>query len=134
MGVNTVKTVNEKLTKGLLDIVILQFLSFQPMHGYQMITKIRRNFGVYLGPSTVYPLLNALEKQNYVESNWCVSGDRPRKVYKITNKGRDLLNFTKDSLALICQKIGTEGAREATSEAEIVSEENNSKLKFHVHI
>ena len=37
-------------------MIILQFLDQEPMHGYQVITKIRKNFGVYFGPSTVYPL------------------------------------------------------------------------------
>jgi hypothetical protein len=57
------KEVSNKLMKGLLDLIILQFLSSQPMHGYQVITKIRKNFGVYFGPSTIYPLLNTLENE-----------------------------------------------------------------------
>ena len=62
-AMNFQKEVSTKLTKGLLDLIILQFVSTQPMHGYQIITKIRKNFGVYFGPSTVYPLLNTLEKK-----------------------------------------------------------------------
>jgi len=64
------KEVSTKLMKGLLDLIILQFLSTEPMHGYQIITKIRKSFGVYFGPSTVYPLLNALEKKGFVKSEW----------------------------------------------------------------
>ena len=55
--VNAQKEVQVKLMKGLLDLIVLQFLSSQPMHGYQIITKIRKSFGVYFGPSTIYPLL-----------------------------------------------------------------------------
>jgi DNA-binding PadR family transcriptional regulator len=47
--------VQVKLTKGLLDLIVLQFLNAESMHGYQIITKIRKTFGVYFGPSTVYP-------------------------------------------------------------------------------
>jgi len=39
---NPQKEVQVKLMKGLLDLIILQFLSTQPMHGYQVITKIRK--------------------------------------------------------------------------------------------
>ena len=107
--VNVQKEVQVKLMKGLLDLIVLQFLSTQPMHGYQIITKIRKSFGVYFGPSTIYPLLSALEKKNYVKSEWNMNSERPRKVYKLTNEGQNLLNFTEDSLNLICKKIGTNG-------------------------
>ncbi len=99
------KEVSTKLMKGLLDLIILQFLSTEPMHGYQVITKIRKNFGVYFGPSTIYPLLGTLEKKGYVDSHWNMNFERPRKVYSLTNDGQSMLNFTEDSLNLICRKI-----------------------------
>jgi len=107
--VNNSKEVQVKLMKGLLDLIVLQFLSTQPMHGYQIITKVRKTFGVYFGPSTIYPLLNALEKKGYVKSEWNMDSERPRKVYKLTSEGQSLLNFTEDSLNFICRKIGTPG-------------------------
>ena len=99
------KEVSTKLMKGLLDLIILQFLNTEPMHGYQVITKIRKNFGVYFGPSTIYPLLGALEKKGYVGSEWNMNYERPRKVYKLTNDGQSMLNFTEESLNMICRKI-----------------------------
>jgi DNA-binding PadR family transcriptional regulator len=78
------------------------------MHGYQIITKIRKNFGVYFGPSTVYPLLSALEKKGFVKSEWNMNAERPRKIYSLTNNGQGMLDFTEDSLNLICRKIGTQ--------------------------
>lgn len=99
------KEVSTKLMKGLLDMIILQYLSTEPMHGYQVITKIRKNFGVYFGPSTVYPLLGQLEKKGYVQSTWNMSFERPRKVYSLTSDGQSMLNFTEESLNLICRKI-----------------------------
>ena len=107
--VNNSKEVQVKLMKGLLDLIVLQFLSSQPMHGYQIITKIRKAFGVYFGPSTIYPLLGTLEKKGHVKSEWNLSNERPRKVYTLTSEGQNLLNFTEDSLNLICRKIGTNG-------------------------
>jgi DNA-binding PadR family transcriptional regulator len=75
------------------------------MHGYQVITKIRKGFGVYFGPSTIYPLLGTLEKKGYVDSNWNMDFERPRKVYTLTSDGQNRLNFTEDSLNLICRKL-----------------------------
>jgi len=103
------KEVQVKLMKGLLDLVVLQFLNTKPMHGYQIITRIRKSFGVYFGPSTIYPLLNKLEKKGYVKSEWDMSNERPRKVYTLTTGGKGLLNFTEDSLNFICRKIGSSG-------------------------
>lgn len=99
------KEASTKLMKGLLDLIILQFLSTEPMHGYQIITKIRKNFGVYFGPSTIYPLLGTLEKKGYIGSHWDMNFERPRKVYSLTNDGQSMLNFTEDSLNMICRKI-----------------------------
>jgi len=107
---NVQKEVQVKLAKGLLDLIILQYLNSQPMHGYQIITKIRKSFGVYFGPSTIYPLMGQLEKKGYIKSEWNMESERPRKVYHLTNDGHTMLNFTENSLNLLCQKIGTSGA------------------------
>ena len=104
---NQQKEVQVKLMKGLLDLIVLQFLSTQPMHGYQIITKIRKSFGVYFGPSTIYPLLATLEKKGYVNSQWNMNNERPRKTYNLTTEGQNLLNFTESSLNFICKKIST---------------------------
>ena len=108
------KEIQTKLMKGLLDLIVLQFLSNQPMHGYQIITKIRKSFGVYFGPSTIYPLLGTLEKKGYVNSTWNMDTERPRKVYHLTNDGRSLLNFTEDSLNFICRRISSTPSTEIT--------------------
>ena len=102
---NYQKEVQTKLTKGLLDMIILQFLDQQPVHGYQIITKIRKSFGVYFGPSTIYPLLGALEKNGYVKSTWNMDSQRPRKVYQLTKDGETVLNFTEGSLNIICKTM-----------------------------
>lgn len=108
MGQET-REVQNKLMKGLLDLVILQFLNSKPMHGYQIISSIRKNFGVYFGPSTIYPLLSSLEGKGYIKSQWDLNNERPRKVYELTNEGQSLLNFTENSLNHICRKISNIG-------------------------
>jgi DNA-binding PadR family transcriptional regulator len=103
---NLQKQVQIKLTKGLLDLIVLQFIKTQSMHGYQIITKIRKSFGVYFGPSTIYPLLSQMEKKGYLSSNWNLNTDRPRKIYTITNEGQNMLNFTENSLRIMTKKLG----------------------------
>jgi DNA-binding PadR family transcriptional regulator len=105
---NYQKEVQTKLTKGLLDMIILQYLEQESMHGYQLITKIRKGFGVYFGPSTIYPLLGVLEKKGYIKSAWNMNTDRPRKEYKLTNEGKDVLSYTEGSLNFICKNIAAD--------------------------
>jgi PadR family transcriptional regulator, regulatory protein PadR len=106
MNVN--KNIQTKLTKGLLDLIILQLLENNSMHGYQIITTIRKNFGVYLGPSTIYPLLNLMEKKNLIKSEWNMNDDRPKKIYKLTSNGKSTLDYTTYSLKTICKTIAVE--------------------------
>jgi len=94
-----------KLMRGLLDLVVLQFLRAQPMHGYQIISNLRKQFGVYFGPSTIYPLLAVMEENGYIKSHWDLENDRPRKVYAITQQGTELLSCTEDSLGHIYRKL-----------------------------
>jgi len=101
------RKIQTKLMRGLLDFVVLRFLGSHPMHGYQIITDLRRNFGVYFGPSTIYPLLSDLEEKGYIESCWDTENDRPRKVYSVTPQGSELLNYTEDSLNQIYRKLTT---------------------------
>ena len=108
MNNNYQKEVQTKLAKGLLDMIILQYLDKESMHGYQLITKIRKGFGVYFGPSTIYPLLGTLEKKGFVNSEWNMNSERPRKVYKLTNEGKNVLSFTESSLNLICKNMVTD--------------------------
>jgi PadR family transcriptional regulator PadR len=126
---NIQKEVQVKLTKGLLDMIVLQFLNEQPMHGYQIISKIRKSFGVYFGPSTVYPLLSSLEKKGYVSSDWNMESERPRKVYKLTSEGQNLLSFTENSLNLIVKTIGTNSASKLEKETERTGVTSSQFLK-----
>ena len=99
------KETQTKLTKGLLDMIVLQYLDQESMHGYQLITKIRKSYGVYFGPSTIYPLLGLLEKKGYLKSAWKMDAERPRKVFNLTNDGKNFLNFTENSLNLLCKNM-----------------------------
>ncbi len=119
---NNQKEAQVKLTKGLLDMIVLQLLKSEPMHGYQIIMSIRKSFGVYFGPSTVYPMLGALEKKGYVESKWNMTSERPRKVYSLTASGESMLAFTEGSLSLICRTM----AKAYAPDAEIAMQTSTS--------
>jgi DNA-binding PadR family transcriptional regulator len=106
-----IKKVDKKLTKGLLDLIVLELLETKPIHGYGIIQKIRKNFGIYFGPSTVYPYLKTLEDKGYIKSSWDTNYDRPRKVFFITHEGSDLLNATEQSFRSVCMKLSSIGVK-----------------------
>ena len=126
------KEVSTKLTKGLLDMIILQFLNTEPMHGYQVISKIRKNFGIYFGPSTIYPLLGTLEKKGYVDSHWNMNFDRPRKVYSLTAAGQSILNFTEESLNLICRKLTITNQQENHPMISIIATKSRDHISIEI--
>jgi len=75
------------------------------MHGYALISLVRKKHGIYLGPSTIYPALNDLEKRGLIHSTWDMRNERPRKLYTITNKGRILLGQNITVLTLVNKMI-----------------------------
>jgi len=109
MNKQIIRKAEIKLVRGMLDLVVLGLLKEKSLHGYGVITNIRQNFGVYFGPSTIYPLLGDLEKKGTIKSQWDLTHDRPRKVYSLTPEGNSLLNGVEKSLYQICNRLNEFG-------------------------
>ena len=107
--ITNLNQVQAQIIRGLRYVIVLNILKMHPMHGYGIINLIRKNFGIYLGPSSVYPLLKDLENWEYVESTWEIKKYRPRKVYKLTAQGHDLLNYMEHSVGHVLMGFGIAG-------------------------
>jgi PadR family transcriptional regulator PadR len=81
------KEIVQRITKNLLDIQILRLIQTQAMWGYKIIKQADAKFGVRLRHGALYPMLNALERENYLTSQSQREGGRIRKVYSLTEKG-----------------------------------------------
>ena len=81
---------------GSLRLYLLRLLDEEPRHGYEVIRLLRDRFmGVYSpSPGTIYPRLARLEEEGLVTHDE-VDG---RKVYRITEAGRDELRSRSDEL------------------------------------
>src|ERR1700754_3610103 len=81
---------------GRLRLYLLRLLDEEPRHGYEVIRMLRDQFmGVYApSPGTIYPRLARLEEEGLVTHDE-VDG---RKVYRITEAGRDELRSRSDEL------------------------------------
>ena len=109
MKTQELRKVDKQLTRGLLDIIVLEFLRSEGMHGYKIITLIRKNFGAYFGPSTIYPFLTDLQEKGYITSQWDTKYDRPRKVYTITSEGHNMLTGIELSFSTIVSRLNRMG-------------------------
>lgn len=58
----------DRLVKNFLDLIILCKLKAGPVYGYDLIRHIHDEFGVFLRPGTVYPVLYGLEKDGLIRS------------------------------------------------------------------
>ncbi|MEE9593336.1 MAG: PadR family transcriptional regulator [Thermoplasmata archaeon] len=74
--------------RGLLKPVILNLLRERPMHGFEIMEEVMARTGGRWrpGPGAVYPALLALEEEGYVTVG--EEGERAKKPYTITDKGR----------------------------------------------
>ncbi|MFL6169017.1 MAG: PadR family transcriptional regulator, partial [Ornithinibacter sp.] len=66
-----------------------------PGYGYALLeTLARSGFGV--DANTLYPLLRRLEKQGLLVSEWNTDDTRPRKFYRTSAEGLELLATLRD--------------------------------------
>ena len=103
--VSAQKEIQTKLTKNLLDLIILELLENRAACGYEIMSIIRKTYGVHLGASTMYPTLNSLESKNLVTNEWKMGNSHPKKVYKLTQEGKNELQYSIFSLSQICKTL-----------------------------
>jgi transcriptional regulator len=80
-----------ELLKGTLDMLVLQTLTLQPMHGYAIAQHIERLSQDVLSveQGSLYPALDRLQKRGWVTSKWGQSPTgRQARYYTITASGR----------------------------------------------
>lgn len=102
-------TLDRHFVKGGATTLILRILGETPMHGYQIVQAIRaRSEGIFdFSEGTVYPLLYALEDKGYVKGAWKeAAGERRRKVYALTPKGKRALGRRLAQWAVFARGMG----------------------------
>jgi DNA-binding PadR family transcriptional regulator len=81
---------------GRLRLYLLKLLDEAPRHGYEVIRLLQDRFmGVYApSPGTIYPRLARLEEEGLLTHD----EEDGRKIYRITDKGREEINRRLDEL------------------------------------
>ncbi|MGB7404051.1 MAG: PadR family transcriptional regulator [Pacificimonas sp.] len=99
------------LKQGELPILILALIENEPMHGYALIEEIEsRTGGTYApSPGIMYPSLTLIADMGLAEEQ----ADGSRKMYAITDKGREHLEEKRDEADDILARLDEAGGKRA---------------------
>jgi len=75
------------LLRGLIRLHILFHAVEGDLYGQWMIHELARH-GYRVGPGTLYPMLNAMERQGYLKSKRKRTGRTFRRIYRATARNR----------------------------------------------
>lgn len=80
-----------ELLRGTLDLLVLETLSHEPMHGWGIAQRIEEMSGdvFTVNQGSLYPALHRLEHRGWITSEWGASENgRRAKFYRLTAAGR----------------------------------------------
>src|SRR3954447_1078080 len=105
------------IPQGTLDMLILQILSLEPLHGYGIAQRLEQisNSVIQINQGSLYPALHRLEQKRWLKAEWRESETgREARFYSLTTSGRRQLVVEKNSWARLSgavQLIFDEGNR-----------------------
>ena len=85
------------LYSGLIRLHILHHAAEEAVFGLGIIEELARH-GYKVSPGTLYPVLHGLERGKYLKSARKREGARLRRVYRVTPRGRKVLQAAKEKV------------------------------------
>ena len=82
-----------QLRKGFLELCVLKSLeNKEKAYGLEVLLLLKE-IGLEVNEGTLYPLLNRMEKNGWLESTWDTQTDsgHPRRFYQLNDIGKELL-------------------------------------------
>ncbi len=109
---------NGTIKMSLSKFFILCVLHQRPMHGYEIAGAVERTTNGCCSPTegTIYPVLREFEQGGYVTSATEVVSGRERRVYPLTERGRDAFRVAVEAwmdvtrCLLDTERVVTDGA------------------------
>ena len=87
-----------EMKKGSVDLLLLSLLEDQDRHGYEIGKLIEERSGgkLQFRISSLYPVLCRMEERGWIKGRWVEkAGERRRRFYRLTDKGREALEREK---------------------------------------
>lgn len=100
--------IDRTLLKGTMPILVLGVLATGEQYGYQMIRSLADSSGGLLTfkEGALYPVLHNLERDGLISSTWeGPEGGRRRRIYAITEPGREALAGRVDEWRMVTQAV-----------------------------
>jgi transcriptional regulator len=97
------------LLQGTLDLLILQTVALEPMHGWGIAQRIQQvsNDVLRIGQGSLYPALYRLEYKGWIKAEWGNSeNNRRAKFYRLTAAGRRQLESERETWERLSSAIG----------------------------
>jgi transcriptional regulator len=98
-----------ELLQGTLDLLILQIVALEPVHGYgiaKRLTQVTRD-RLQVQQGSLYPALFRLEKRGWLRGEWrTTEKGRDAKFYSLTAAGRKRLEVERAEWARLSEAIG----------------------------
>ena len=92
-----------ELRRGTLVLTVLSQLD-EKQYGYSL-KQLLAERGLEIDQGTLYPLLRRLEKQGLLESEWLLTGSRPRRYYVLSEEGREAFQTLKQEWYTLTQVL-----------------------------
>jgi len=104
----TLKKTNPDFLNGVPELLVLQLLDRQPLHGYDLVQAIRTASDGRLdfGEGCIYPVLHRLEAQKLLVSKRELVAGRNRIVYRLTKQGQRRLVDARAAWREIVTAVG----------------------------
>jgi transcriptional regulator len=97
------------LLQGTLDLLMLESLRLEPLHGWGISKRIRQvsRDALQVNQGSLYPALYRLEDKGLIASSWGISPEgRRAKFYRLTARGRKQLEAERASWAAFTSAVG----------------------------
>ena len=97
-----------EILQGTLDLLILQIVAIEPVHGYgiaKRLTQVSRD-ALQVQQGSLYPALFRLEKRGWLRAEWrTTEKGREAKFYSLTAAGRKRLGVERAAWARLSEAI-----------------------------
>jgi transcriptional regulator len=102
------RSIRKDLFPGALELMVLQTLKREPMHGYALVRAIQtcsRDL-LQIEEGSLYPALQRMLKEDWVKARWTTSDTGRRvRVYEATPKGLKHLSGERERLGQMFEGV-----------------------------
>lgn len=95
-----------QLLKGVLEGCVLDMIGQKERYGYELVQTLREAGFDTIVPGTIYPLLQKLEKNQWIRGDMRPSSDGPdRKYFSLTKEGEERVSVFWQQWNDLSQKV-----------------------------